>query len=259
MTTVFVTGATGVLGKRAVAKLVEAGHAVTGVARTPEKAVMVRDLGATPVEVDLFDAAAVKDAIAGHDVVCNLATHIPRGADAERAESWVENARLRSEASVHIVEAALAAGSTRFVQESITFLYADGGDRWLAEDDVLDVPTWAASTLDAERQVARFTEHGGTGVVLRFGLFRGPDSEPAALGDGDGWFSSISTDDAASAVAAALNIPAGIYNVVEDEPTARDRYPHAAVRDAVTNPMLARSHRISNRRFKEVSGWAPIE
>jgi nucleoside-diphosphate-sugar epimerase len=254
---VFVTGATGVLGRRAVTGLVAAGHRVTGVARTPEKASMLSDLGATAVEVDLFDAAAVKDAIIGHDVVCNLATHIPRGSDADRAESWVENARLRSEASVHVVDGAIASGASRLVQESISFLYADGGDRWLTEDDELDVPRWAASTLDAERQAARFTNSGGIGVVLRFGLFRGPDSEPAALGTGRGWFSSVSTDDAASAVVAALRAPAGIYNVVEDDPTTRDRYPHPAVRASVTNPMLARSHRVSNRRFKEVTGWVP--
>jgi nucleoside-diphosphate-sugar epimerase len=148
-------------------------------------------------------------------------------------------------------------GAERYIQESVSFVYADAGDRWITEDDEVDVPSWAGSTLDAERQAARFTAEGGTGVVLRFGLFRGPDSDPAAIGTGGGWFSSVSSDDAGAAVAAALRAPAGIYNVVEDEPVTRDRYPHPADRTKATHPMLARSHRISNRRFKEVTGWAP--
>ena len=62
---VFVAGATGVLGKRAVRRLVGAGHHVTAVARGPEKAELLRSLGADPVPVDLFDPEAVKEAVAG--------------------------------------------------------------------------------------------------------------------------------------------------------------------------------------------------
>src|SRR5947209_7447517 len=79
---VFVAGATGVLGKRAVRLLVEGGHTVTAVARSQDKAALLEALGTTPVTVDLFDAAAVKSAVAGHDAVLNLATHIPAGARA---------------------------------------------------------------------------------------------------------------------------------------------------------------------------------
>src|SRR5688572_24059492 len=74
---VFVAGATGVVGWRSVRQLVAAGHDVTAVARTPEKAEQVRALGADPVAVDLFDAGAVAAAVRGHAVVVNLATHIP--------------------------------------------------------------------------------------------------------------------------------------------------------------------------------------
>jgi uncharacterized protein YbjT (DUF2867 family) len=43
---VFVTGATSVVGTRAVPTLVEAGHEVTAVARSDAKADLVRSLGA---------------------------------------------------------------------------------------------------------------------------------------------------------------------------------------------------------------------
>ena len=88
MSKVFVAGATGVLGKRAVARLVAEGHEVTGVARSEQKAQLLRRLGAAPVAVDVFDAAAVRDAVAGHDVVMNLATHIPPLSKAAAPGAW---------------------------------------------------------------------------------------------------------------------------------------------------------------------------
>ncbi len=53
---IFVSGATGVIGNRAVQRLAEAGHHVTGVTRTDEKAASLRQLGAHSVRVSLFDA-----------------------------------------------------------------------------------------------------------------------------------------------------------------------------------------------------------
>ena len=73
---VFVAGATGVLGRRAVAQLVAAGHQVTGVARSPEKEALLEALGVRAVRVDLFDADAVRTAVAGHDAVVNVAIKI---------------------------------------------------------------------------------------------------------------------------------------------------------------------------------------
>jgi nucleoside-diphosphate-sugar epimerase len=284
---VFVAGATGVLGWRAVDRLVQAGHAVSGVARSPEKAARLRGLGAAPVQVDVFDAAALRDAVAGNEVVCNLATHIPRTSKARRDAAWVENDRIRREASRNLVDAALAAGAGRYVQESITFLYADAGDAWIDEDAPMDPPAYARSVLDAEAQAKRFTDAGRTGVVLRFGLFYGADSHhtvdalrlarrrvAATFGRADAYISSITTDDAAAAVVAALDAPAGIYNVVDDEPLTRRAYADALgdarggrrlhMPPALVTKLggdktetLARSQRVSNERFRKETGWAP--
>jgi nucleoside-diphosphate-sugar epimerase len=284
---VFVAGATGVLGSRAVPLLVEAGHQVTGVARSPAKAQQLRAAGATAVEVDLFDGEAVRNAVAGHDVVCNLATHIPPLSKAARPGAMAENDRIRTEASRHLVDAGLAAGTRRYLQESIVFMYDDHGDQWIYEDSVLDVPPYIRSALEAEAQARRFTESGADGVVLRFGMFYGPGSSHteamvkaarwrigALLGDKHGYFSMVHVDDAARAVPAALKVPAGTYNVVEDEPVRRVEQMQAlagavGVRRLVAPPRivmaaggsttraLSRSQRVSNSRFKHESGWAP--
>src|SRR6478735_4710910 len=128
---VFVAGSTGVVGRRAVVALVAAGHEVTALVRSPEKAALARTLGATPVEGSLFDPDALRAAVAGHDAVCNLATHIPPLTRAANPGAWAENTRIRSEGSGNLVDAALAAGATVYVQESIAFLYGDHRDEWV--------------------------------------------------------------------------------------------------------------------------------
>ena len=173
---VFFAGATGVVGKRAVAGFVAAGHDVTAVARNRAKADYLRLVGAQPVSVDLFDAAAVNAAVAGHDVVVNMATHIPPLSKAAMPGAWKENDRIRTEVSRNLADAVIAHGVGRYIQESITFHYEVDGDAPIDEDRPLRIAAYAKSTLDAEAQAQRVTEAGGVGIVLRFGMFYGPDS-----------------------------------------------------------------------------------
>jgi nucleoside-diphosphate-sugar epimerase len=284
---VFVTGATGAIGKRAVPALVAAGHDVTGVARDDSKAEQLRAAGADAVRVDLFDPPALTTAVAGHGVVCNLATSIPPPAKALRTKAWAMNDRIRREASRNLVDAALAAGASRFVQESIAFLYPDSGDRLVDEDVPLEMPAFAEATALAEAQARRFTEAGGTGVVLRFGFFYGAGSQhtddmvrfvrhrvASQLGPPDAYFPAIHLDDAAAAIVAAFGAPAGVYNVVDDEPLRVEAF-YAALADAFgykpprftmravaklagsKADIYQRSQRVSNARFEEAAGWAP--
>lgn len=285
---IFVTGGTGVVGTRAVPALVAAGHDVTAVARGEAKADLVRSMGATPVAVDLFDADAVKAAVDGYEAVAHLATNIPPMLKAARMKAWETNERLRTEASAHLVDAALATGASRYVQESICFPYLDQGDDWITEESPLEHVGVFAGAAAAEAATSRFTAAGGTGLVLRFAQFHGPGSSHVEffnrllrkrvnpfVGPPDAYTSFIHADDAGSAVVAALAVPAGIYNVADDEPLTRReageaaaaalgvKPPHtvpAAARATVLHaakPMM-RSLRVSNAKLKAASGWAPI-
>jgi hypothetical protein len=80
----------------------------------------------------------VAAAVVGHEVVINLATSIPKLTKAALGSAWTTNERLRSEASNHLVDAALAAGAGRYVQESIAFPYLDAGDEWVDESHPLE-------------------------------------------------------------------------------------------------------------------------
>jgi nucleoside-diphosphate-sugar epimerase len=287
---VFVAGATGVIGRPTVHGLVRAGHAVLGIARSADKMEMLRRLGAEAVLVDLFDQDALRARMAGCDAVLKLATKIPPLVKMRKRRAWVENDRIRSEGSRVMVDAALAAGVRLFVQESITFIYADGGDTWLDEDAPIDAPAGSnlASALDADRETARVTEAGRHGIVLRFALFYAPRAGSTldmirlarrrmfpVVGKGAFYQSSINVDDGARAVLAALEAPAGVYNVCDDEPVTQREYveslatafglksprhvPERVARlgGGIVGRYLTRSQRVSNRRFKDATGWSP--
>ena len=169
-------------------------------------------------------------------------------------------------------------------------MYADGGAEWLDEDARVDdggSPILRA-VLEGEQEADRFTRAGGRGIVLRFGGFYGPDAPSTLLmaqlarrrmlpqiGRGTNYTSSIYVPDAGRAVAAALTVPAGTYNICDDAPVPSAEYlrsvveSHGAPRPwrlpAVLGPVLFgevgrfffRSFRVSNRRFKGAAGWGP--
>ena len=194
-----------------------------------------------------------------------------------------ENTRIRTEGSHNLVDAALAAGASCYLQESIAFLYGDHGDEWVdASSTPIADSRFRDPVASAESEAERFSAAGGRGVVLRFGMFVAPESEQSLVlakgarrgfsvlpGAADGFFPSIHADDAATAVVAALDAPPGIYDVVDDEPLRR-REQRAAIGAAVGRPRqhamftpkrvagpLGDSQRVSNQRFRDRTGWSP--
>jgi len=285
---VFITGATGVVGRRLVPLLVRAGHQVTAVGRAPEKRAALERQGAAAVALDLFAPEAVRAAVRGHDAVVNLATHIPHSfVRMLLPGAWRENDRIRRDGSAVLAGAAIAEGVPRFVQESFAPIYEAGGDRWIDEEWPVRPAKYNRSSLDAERSARRVTAEGGAGVVLRFAGFYGPDAfhvrELARMirrgraplpGSPAGFISSISHDDAATATLAALGVPAGTYNVGDDEPVRRREFVDALAAALGAGPprlppawvarlggslgeLIARSQRISNRKLRGASGWVP--
>ena len=102
---VFLTGATGVAGRATVPALIAAGHDVRAVSRRAEASAVLEGAGAEPVQVDLFDADAVADAVVGSEAVVHLATHVPELRRAGRPKGWELHNRLRVEATTHLVAA----------------------------------------------------------------------------------------------------------------------------------------------------------
>lgn len=164
---VFVTGGTGAIGRHAVPALVEAGHWVTALARTPAKAALLREQGAIPAEVSIFDREALTQAFAGHDAIVNLASAIPPMTKFIRSKPWRDNDRVRIEGSAAVVDAAIAAGVGRVVQESVSMVYPAGGSDWIDEDVPPDRFPLSRGNVAAEANANRFSDHGGEGIGRR--------------------------------------------------------------------------------------------
>lgn len=280
---VFIAGGTGVVGKRALPLLAAAGHTVIAAVRSDESARLASSLGAEPVQVDLFDRGSVMRAARGAEVIINIATSIPKSSRAMMPGAWRPNSRMRGVAAPNLATAARELGVSRFIQESFAPIYADGGSSWIDESSVVAAARYNRAVLVAERAALGLSN----GIVLRFAFFYGPDSGflvdslgllkrgwAPTFGDPDGYVSSVSHDDAAAALVAALSIPAGIYNVADDDPMTKREFAMTWAAAVGARPprflprwisrlagslgeTLARSQRVSNAKLKRVSTWAP--
>ncbi|WP_229054928.1 NAD(P)-dependent oxidoreductase [Aeromicrobium sp. Leaf350] len=282
---VFVTGASGVVGRAAVAALLDAGHEVTGLVRSREAARTVTDLGARPVSAELFDVQELAEAMRGCDAVANLATKVPVGSAALRPGSLREIDRLRIRGSRIVAAAARRAEVSVLVHQSLSFVYADAGEDWIDEDGLVEVSRATEPIVVAEDHMAGFTRDGGRAVSLRLGLVTGTDPNTRwqvrraasgrafTLGDPRSWMHVVHPSDVGTAVAHALQAPAGIYNVGA-EPVRRSEFAGVVAEVAGGPPprplpswvrrvgaekleILTRSQRVSSQRFADVTGWAP--
>jgi nucleoside-diphosphate-sugar epimerase len=296
---IFFAGATGVLGRRILPLLVKAGHEVTAMTRSEARVDGLGSAGATPVVCDVFDATALRDAVvaASPHVVLHELTDLPPNIDPRKAdEQTAGNDRIRTEGTKNLVAAALAAGASRMVAQSISFAYAPTGGPVKNEEDPLydDAPWPFSRSVEAlhELESAVTQTEGIDGLVLRYGFFYGPGSGYASdaywadqvrkrrfpiVGSGAGVFSFIHVDDAAAAtVAAAETGRPGIYNVVDDDPAPvkewlpayadvlgakKPRRVPAFIARFVASQyavMLATQLRgASNEKAKRELGWAP--
>src|SRR5579871_4763738 len=288
---VFVAGATGVLGRALLPPLKAAGHAVVGLARTPEKLLLANRLGAEAVRGDVLDTEAMRRLVreAQPDAIVNLVTAIPLKLRIN-PKDWELNDRVRVEGTTNLLAAAQEVGVRLFVQESAGYVCQSQGVGWMDEDAPRTPHPFLRDTLRMEdlvqasplptvlfRMAALMTAdswHAQQSVAaLRRGML-------PIIGEGEAYLSLIHAEDAAAAILAMLSAPdaaAGqIFNVVDNEPAPmRDVFPYAAQQlkapapkhippfmakiavGSVTMEVLAASYRMSNRKITQKLGFAP--
>ena len=292
---VFLAGATGAIGRPLVPRLLAAGHAVTAMTRSPDRAAALRAAGADAVVCDVYDRPGLEAAVAAArpDVVVNQLTDIPHALDPRRYEEQMAGLnRIRTEGYGNLVAAARAAGAARLVAQSIAFVYRPGPEP-ADEDEPLwtDAPEPVASTVAATAAGERLVLDAG-GLVLRYGWFYGPGTAYAGdgattaeirrrrypvVGAGTGVSSFVHVDDAADATTSAVTSDVtGILNVVDDDPAPMRevlpriaanaggrrpwRVPALVARLAVGEYAVAfalRQRGASNARARAALGWAP--
>lgn len=281
---VFVAGATGAIGRPLLPRLVAAGHEVTGMTRSEERAAGVREAGARAVVCDVFDEQALGTAMAeaAPEVVVHQLTALPDRFDFRDDDLYTATNRLRGEGTRILLGAAAAAGARRMVAQSISFVSDSPGPGKFGE---------AMSTvLDMELAVTGSSELEG--LVLRYGFFYGPGTAYGeegsttadvrkrrfpVIGRGEGVFSFIHVDDAADATVAAVERGApGVYDVVDDAPAPmRDWLPAFAEAVGAKKPLrvpvwlarlvagkqavgfLTRMEGASNAKARAELGWQP--
>lgn len=224
--TVFVTGATGVIGPVLVRQLLDAGHTVRALVRTPDAAV---PLGAEPVLGDLSDPDALRRGAEGATAVVHLAAllHVNAPGD-ELSERYRE---VNVEGTRRLVEAAAAAGVGRWVFASTINVYGPsrGGAPWTEADPVRPDTLYGETKLEAEALVRALPG----GIVLRLAAVYGPGMKgnyPSLMrllrrgvrtlpGDGTNRRTLIHIEDAARAFALAATggVPSGTYNLTDGQ------------------------------------------
>jgi len=294
---IFLTGATGAIGKTLVPMLVAQGHEVTGTTTTEAKLGGLRSAGARGVVLDALDREAVVAAVraAEPEVIVHEATGLAQiGNPRKMAKEFALTNRLRSEGTDHLLDAARVVGVRRVVAQSFAgWPFAREGGPVKSEEDPLDPdpPEGLRPMLDAIKHLEGAVI-AADGIVLRYGGFYGPGTgldvggaqaiavrkrQFPIVAEGNGVWSLVHIEDAATATVAAIEHGApGVYNIVDDEPApVRDWLPVLAdslgakpprrfpawltrlVAGEHTVVMLNESRGASNAKAKRELGWAP--
>ena len=293
---VFVTGATGALGRHLVPGLVAAGHEVTATTRTPGKVAQLRAAGAEPVVVDGLDREAVIAAVrtAAPEVIVHQMTALAGLRSLRNPDkAFAATNELRTRGTDNLLAAAQRAGTRRVIAQGYAGAGPDkpSGAALKTDDDLLDwrpIPS-AARMVAAIRHVDKTVPlEAPEGIVLRYGTFYGPGASDVLLdavrkrqvpviGGGTGIWSFIEITDAAAATLAAVEggTP-GIYNVVDDDPApVAEWVPYLAQVAGAKPPLrmpawlgrllaggfvvaqMTTSRGSSNQKARKELGWVP--
>jgi len=190
---IFLAGASGVIGIRLLPLLVNAGHTVAGMTRSPSKLAELEAVGAEPVLCDVYDADALTAAVVrfAPDAVMHQLTDLPDDA-AEIGRFGDRNDRIRREGTRNLLAAARAAGARRFYAQSVAW----------------KLPGERGVTTHAFEQAV--LDSGG--VVIRYGQLYGPGTYyETSIPDPP----RIQIDEAALRTLPILEVPSGIVELVD--------------------------------------------
>jgi nucleoside-diphosphate-sugar epimerase len=216
---VWLAGASGAIGCALAPLLIAAGYSVFGSTRRNGRAQVLEEMGVSPLVVDVFDADGLAQAlkrVAPHSVIHQL-TDLPYALDpALMAQAVASNARIRDEGTRNLVAAAVGAGSSRMVAQSIAWAYRPDVPPYV-EENPLDIDAEGSRGISV-RGVAALERHvlhtpGLSGTALRYGQIYGPRTGA----DAPSGSSPVHVEAAAYAALLALQKgSSGVYNIAQD-------------------------------------------
>src|SRR5918997_707055 len=187
---------------------------------------MLYYFGAEAVVCNVFDAGQLGSvvALAEPEAVIKQLTDLPQSLNPRKLkEYYAANNRVRREGTGNLLDAARGAGVRRFLVQGSAYWYAQTGGPVKTEEAplYLEAPAPIGPAVETIKEVedAVLSADGIEGIVLRYGMFYGPGTWYAKDGDigrqvrkrrypmighGEGTYSFIHVDDAASATVAAF-------------------------------------------------------
>jgi len=226
---IFIAGGSGTIGIPLVRAMTAAGHQVTAMTRSTNKHDELKRMGASVVVADALNRDAILAAVnaAKPTHVIHQLTALPKSGPRRPADVESTN-RLRIEGTRNLLEAAIQAGTRRFLVGSYAVLAPRGSTTPNTGNPAAD------AVKSMEQQVLEATAHGSIeGVILRYGMFYGLEAPSTmamvdlvrkrrlpVVGSDVSQLPIIHIEDAVSATLRALDIaPAGsVYDIVDDQP-----------------------------------------
>ncbi|HEY4197838.1 MAG TPA: NAD(P)-dependent oxidoreductase [Mucilaginibacter sp.] len=231
---VFVTGATGALGRHVIRNLIDQQIAVAALSRSAQNTELLKK---EPVEIrqgDLFNKREMIEAAKDCDAILHLATSIPRKALAKLSD-WEMNDRIRAEGTANLIDAAIENDIQTFIGDSVAMLYGQQHGKLVSSGTTLpdDQVEMANSAIQMEKMLV--DRLPGKYIIFRFGSYYSADDFYTngiidniskgwmpMLGDGNYYMNWIHLDDAASAIVFGLNnlhaLKGKIVNVTDQHP-----------------------------------------
>src|SRR3954466_4542480 len=179
---VFVTGATGAIGRFLLPQLIENGHEVVALVRSPHKAELVEQMGAAAVIADPLNKQLLTAAVRRAEpevIIHQLSALSGVGNFRKFDQDFALTNRFRTEVTDSLLAAARPIGTRRFIAQSYCgWPYAKKGGPVKTEEDPLDPkpPESFTRTLAALRYLENTISKTTflQALALRYGMFYGP-------------------------------------------------------------------------------------
>ncbi len=231
---VFITGATGALGRRVIRTLMSQQISVVALSRSTQNSEFLFKENVEIRHADLFNKSEIIKATKGCDAILHLATSIPKKA-LTRLSDWKMNDKIRTEGTSNLLDAAIANEIKTFVCQSVTLLYGQHRGNFVSSGTPLPEHQIAMGISSVQMEKMITDRLPGRYIIFRFGNFYSGDDfytnvlidnigkgRMPMIGDGNFYMNWIHLEDAAGAIAFGLKnldtLKGKILNVTDGHP-----------------------------------------
>jgi nucleoside-diphosphate-sugar epimerase len=286
---VFVTGATGFVGKAIVKALLQRNHEVVGLVRDVKKGKALEQLGVTLVVGDMLEPTSYEGVVSTVDAVIHAAQSPIQGRFTQQKVRQMEQADILM---TQVLSQACLQHDKKFLYTSSCLTYGDQADRWITEQNPLHAPLISEAHEQMVKELLSLHREKHLRVIIiapgwvygAGGLFKQSfyDTQQKGqlhiFGAGKNYWSPIHVDDLATAYALAVESEAygEVYDVVDEQPL-----PHREIVNLFTDALgvkrvssmplwflklllggplvdtLVVSFRVKNDKVKQALGWQP--